>query len=142
MKLKLFPMHKLQKMSLVLLFTIYGAFSFAQIDSVTINLHFETGTDPDDSTLTIDVLHVDASIYDVDFMGEVIVTVYDAASDFPMARIKMTAQEFTDANLISGDTTTIKLYGLDPAGSYRVETLVRNYQGANFPVISTDYNIQ
>ena len=140
MKLKLFPMRKLQKMSLILLFTIYGVFSFAQIDSVTVNLHFETGTDPGDSSLTIDVLHVDASIYDIDFMGEVIVTVYDATAGFPMGRIKMTAQEFTDQNLLNGDIVTIKLYGLDPVVPYRTETHVRNYQGANSPVISTDYN--
>ena len=126
---------------LVLAFVLIGLSSFGQITSATVDVHFETGIDPYDS-LSTDVMHVDATIDDIDFMGEILVTVYEPSTDFPIARIKMTKAELEDESLITGSVATIKIYGFDPAEGYQIETLVRNYQGGNFPKINTDYNIQ
>ena len=59
-----------------------------------------------------------------------------------MENVVKTAQECITENLISGDTVTLKIYGLNPQQSLRIETMVRNEQGGYFPIISTDYNAQ
>lgn len=142
MKVKLSLVSNLKKGCLILFLLMYSVQSYAQIDSVTVNVHFETGIDPADSSLMVDVMHVEASIYDIDFMGEVVTTVYESVSNFPIALVKMTKQEFIDENLKSGDTITTMFYDIAPAGSYRIETVVRNFQGANFPTIITNHNLQ
>ena len=128
------------RLTLVAAFCMLGGLVSAQLDSVNVDIHFEVDQDPMDTTQTIDAMHVDAEIFDVDFMGEVITTVYDAASNYPLAMIKMTKQEFIDEGLKNGDVVTTIFYGLDPADSFQIVTEVRNFQGATFPMITTDYN--
>jgi hypothetical protein len=138
---------KIKKNNLLLIILLFSSsfLSYSQIDSVDVNLNFTVETD---STILdslgnysiIDVINVNATINDVDFLGEVLVTVYDSSLDYPIAMIKMTAQQIIDANQKVGSVVTVKLDGIDPSGSYRVETQVRNFQGANFPMVTTNYN--
>ena len=120
--------------------------SYSQIDSVNVAITFTSEIDsvtPDSlgNYSLVDVININTSIYDIDFMGEVIVTIYDGATDFPISKVKMTAQDFIDQNLKVGSTVTTKLFGGNVAGSYRIETLVRNFQGADLPVVITNHNI-
>jgi hypothetical protein len=126
---------------IALLFIVFSFLSFGQIDSVSVTVQFETGLNPYDN-LTTDVLSIDVNIYDIDFMGDIGIVVYDTNYDFPMENVVKTAQECITENLISGDTVTLKIYGLNPQQSLRIETMVRNEQGGYFPIISTDYNAQ
>ena len=136
------------KQPLLILFLFFSStfISFSQIDSVNVNIIFTTEVD---STTTDslgmyvidDVINVNASVYDIDFLGEVIVTIYDHATDYPIAMLKMTKQQIIDADQKVGSTVTLKIYEIDSAGSYRVETQIRNFQGANFPMVITNYNI-
>ena len=136
----------LKKAALIIVLVFASSFSYSQLDSVLVNITFTTEVD---STTTDslgmyvidDVININASVYDVDFLGEVIVTVYDHAADYPIAMLKMTKQQLIDANQKVGSTVTLKIYGIDNAGSYRIETQVRNFQGANFPMVITNYNI-
>ncbi len=139
-------MKKLLRISSVFtsfIFLFWTGNAIGQIDSVNVSIHFETGQSPVDSMLTTDILEVDIAVYDIDFFGEAVVSVYDAASsDYPVSKIKMTKQEFIDESQLNGSVVTMKFYGIDPQGSYRIDTQVRNYQGANFQLISTNHNIQ
>ena len=119
----------------------FGSFSFSQVDSVDVTIHFDLGIDPYDS-VTVDVMHIDLSIHDIDFLGEVLVTLYEPTSGFPLSKIKMTKAELELESLISGSDATIKIYGLDPTLEYNIESLVRNYQGGNFPLINSTYTPQ
>ena len=135
----------IKKAALVIVLVFASSFSYSQLDSVNVDITFTTEVD---STTTDslgmyvidDVINVNASVYDVDFLGEVIVTVYDHATDYPIAMLKMTKQQIIDADQKVGSTVTLKIYGIDDAGSYRIETQVRNFQGANFPMVITNYN--
>ena len=113
---------------------------FGQIDSVDVNIHFETGTSPWDSS-TVDILHVDVSVYDVDFLGVVVATLYEAGTDYPISMVKMSLAEFITANQKSGETVTVLFYEIAPEGSYRIETQVRNFQDANLPLVVTNHNL-
>jgi hypothetical protein len=118
----------------------------SQIDSVDVDITF---TSEIDSTIIdslgnyvlVDVMNVNTTIYDIDYMGEVIVTLYEGGTNFPMGMMKMTAQEFIDENLKVGNTVTTKLFGVDPSISFVIETQVRNFQGANLPIVSTNYSL-
>lgn len=131
--------------AVVTVMTTISFSSFSQLDSVNVEIVFTVEMDSVNldslgNAQSIDVMNVKASIYDVDFMGEVIATVYDSGTNYPVSKIKMTAQEFIDAGQKVGSTVTLKLDYLDPSASYRVETEVRNFQGANFPIVITNYN--
>lgn len=131
------------KISAQLCLILFLSFStFSQLDSASVDIDFQTGPDPEDTTQSADILTIDISIYDIDFMGEVIVTVYEPVSDYPILRVKKTMAEFQSESLISGDVATLTLYGIPPDEDYRIETLVRNYQGANTPIIITNYEAQ
>ena len=145
--MKIFRTLKIEKSGIILLLLLtISLSSFSQIDSVNVNVTFTIETDSTNldslgNYVVLDVINVNATIHDVDFLGEVIVTVYDSATDYPIAMRKMTAQQIIDANQKVGSVVTLKLDDIDPLGSYRVETQVRNFQGANFPMVITNYNI-
>lgn len=129
------------RLLLTVAFFTFWAPVFGQIDSVDVDIHFETGTTPWDSVTTVNILNVDVSVYDVDFLGLVIVALYEGGTDYPIAMVKMTLAELIAAGQKSGDTVTLFLYEIDPAGSYRIETQVRNFQDANLPLVVTNHNI-
>ena len=132
----------LRESGLLLLFILFTLTSFGQIDSVSVSLQFGTGADPYDSNNTVDVLTVDVSIYDINSMGEMLVTVYDVEDGNPVARLSKTKLELTTESQISGSTATVEVFDIDPALDYRVETLIKNDLGANFPLITTNYDAQ
>lgn len=124
------------------LFTVCNTYSFSQTDSVSVNIQFGTMQDPDSSQLTLNVMDLDVTAPDIDFVGAVLITVYDTNSNFPIARIKRSKVELENQNLISGNTMNVALPNLDPSQSYRIETLVRNFQGANYPLNVSYYTGQ
>ncbi len=113
---------------------------FAQLDSASVSLSLTNEVDPLDSTAMVDVLHVDVYLNDTDFFGELVVTIYQTGTDYPLMMQKFTKQEALDSAMLSGNQLDVPFYEVDSAGSYRVETQVRNYQGANLPMIISNYN--
>ena len=115
----------------------------AQLDSVSVSISFSNSIVLDSlqqSNDTIDILNVAVYTDDIDFLGEILVTVYDQISAHPIAKIKSTKAELLSLNAINGSTSTIEFSGFPPVvGSYRIDVLVRNFQGGNLPMISTTY---
>ena len=136
----------LRTVTAFMLFVCLSSNAYSQLESVNVEIIFTVETDSVNldslgGHQIIDVMNVNVTIDDIDFMGEVIVTVYDDQTNYPLSKLKMTAQQFIDANLKVGSIVTVKLDGQNPTGSYRVETQVRNFQGGNFPMVITNYNI-
>ena len=113
---------------------------FSQLDSASVTLSFTVETDPMDSTQMVDALNISTTVNDIDYLGEVVVTVYDLSTGYPVAMVKVSKQEFLDENLVTGDTALLQLLDIDSASSYRVETIVRNYQGGQLPTITEEIN--
>jgi len=109
----------------------------AQLDSASVSLSFTTAQDPEDSLATVDVIEVNVSIYDIDFMGEVIVTLYDQATNYPLQRLKKSSAELIAEGSINGDIATMYFYEILTTEDYTIETQVRNFQGANLGLITT-----
>jgi len=123
-----------------MLLTWSGAFS--QLDSVSVDLTFEQDTILDSlgGSDTLDYMNVNVYTDDVDFLGEIVVSVYDGNSDFPLGKLKFTKQEALDQGILSGSTTTIRFDYRSASESFKVETLVRNYQGGNLPLVTVYHN--
>lgn len=109
----------------------------AQLDSASVSLSFTTAQDPEDSLATVDVIEVNVSIYDIDFMGEVIVTLFDQATNYPIQRLKKSSAELIAEGSINGDIATVYFYEVLTTEDYTIETQVRNFQGANLGLITT-----
>ncbi|MCR9174227.1 MAG: hypothetical protein NXI10_17150 [bacterium] len=121
---------------------ILGHGALAQLDSVSVTLSFTQEATLDSTQIndSTDILYVEVYLDDIDFFGEVIVTVYDLSSGQPLAMIKSTKAELDSLNAISASVATIEFPGFPPiASSYRVDVLPRNFQGGNLPIISETY---
>ncbi|GEM_PF-3776052 len=125
-----------------LFFASLALFSSAQIDSASVQLSFTTGPDPMDANSTIDFMNVDVTVYSVSSVGEVVISVNDVGMGFPIEIVAKTAQELSSEGLVTGNTIHLKVPRMSPLEDYRIETALRNIQGANFPLITTDYNYQ
>lgn len=115
---------------------------YAQLDSVSVSLEFdqETVLDSLGGTDTLHYMNVNVYTDDIDFLGEIIVTVYDGNSNFPLGKLKFTKQEAINEGILSGSITTIRFDYRSTAESYKVESLIRNYQGANLPLVTVYHN--
>lgn len=128
-------------LSLCLLILAFVPFSStAQLDSASVNAYFETTTaqlEGYDSTVTVKVIKTETWVNDFDFFGEIIVTVYDEETGYPVQKIKHTAQSILDNNLLNSGIIVINLQsGIEEGKTYRVDVIVRDYQGMNYPIIS------
>lgn len=141
-KMKLFNKLKLALPVVVLLFVGLSNLSFGQTNSVNVNIQFTTVGDPADSLSFSEAMDLNVQVPDVDFVNHVMVTVYEPTSNFPIAKVKFTKSELEGLNQVSGNSMQVIIPGLEPSASYRVETLVRNFQGANYPINETLYNAQ
>lgn len=133
-----------KQLLLVLLGFLFCNQAEAQLDSVSVsNVSFSQEVISDSLTNitdTVDIMAVDVYIDDIDFMGEVLVTVYDLENNFPLSFVKHTKAELLSYSLINGSVATLELLGLEPTvNSYKIDVQVRNFQGANFSLVSTQY---
>ena len=131
------------KRVLIFFFSISSFFSVAQLDSIQVELTHQQISNPEDSLDLLDILNVSVSIYDIDFMGDLVITVYHDETSFPVQRIKYTKQQLIDSGIISDqtfqNTVVIPFYELERETAYKVDVLVRNYQGAFLPVKTVNY---
>lgn len=122
------------------LFLLFSFFSSSQLDSASVNAYFETTTahlEGLDSTVTIKVIKTETWVNDFDFFGEIVVTAYDEETGYPVHKIKHTTQSILDNNLRNSGIIAINLqHGIEEGKTYRVEVIVRDYQGMNYPIIS------
>ena len=129
-----------KRLALVFLFGMLGGSVFSQVDSV--NIQFETGTNPYDSNDTVDVMKITVSGYDSDGMGSMLTMVYDVGSGNLVALIENTTTQLITQSLLSGNVATVRVYDIDPSLDYRIEVLVKNDQGGNYPLITTNYEAE
>lgn len=122
------------------LLALFPFYSAAQLDSASVNAYFETTTaqlEGYDSTVIVKVIKTETWVNDFDFFGEIIVTAYDEETGYPVQKIKHTAQSILDNNLLNSGSIVINLQsGIEEGKAYRVDVIVRDYQGMNYPIIS------
>lgn len=129
-----------KRLVLVCLFGLFGSAVFSQIDSVSVQL--ETGLNPYDANDTVDVMKIEVNGYNVSTMGSLRVMVYELEYGNLVANLIYTTTQLTAQSLLSGTMSTLRVYEIDPSLNYRIEVLVKNTQGGNYPLITTNYDAQ
>jgi len=120
------------------LFLVLGMPVFAQLDSVQVQVSFQSHTvQAGDSTLQVEMLQAKVWVNDFDFLGQVMVSVYDQATNTPLARVKYTAAEITAQNLLVNGWVTVDLLPLQGNVAVRVESQLTNFVGAYLAPVET-----
>lgn len=124
--------------SLVLtLLLVGGGGCFAQLDSATVDFQLKTFVDINEFNDSITGKYYDVTIWvnDMDFFGEVVVSVYDNDLNYPVNKVKYTKTQLIDQGLIIGQEFTIPIYNIEEGRTYRFVTFIRDYQSNNIPII-------
>lgn len=123
----------------VLLFCVLSFNTDAQLDSAnidTVYLSPETVIDSLGFGDTLNILDIDVYVNDTDFLGEIVVGIYDQGSDFPMSMVKQSKAELQANQQIAGLVVSMRLLtAARPPQGYRIEVQVRNHQGGNLPLL-------
>jgi hypothetical protein len=116
-------------------------FSFSQLDTVLVQTEFSQPINVDSTQLNFQELKVKIWVNDFDFVGQYIVELYNAESEYPIIKLKFSKQEIIDNSMKNSLNWTIIPMGLfDPNLQYTLKTIVRNYQLAELPIIQTQIN--
>jgi len=124
---------------LTLLFLICGFSAFSQLDSVQVNVSFEDQIilpEGADSALHVQMLQTKIWVNDIDFLGQVMVSVYDQATDTPLARVKYNSAEIQAQELLADGWITLNTVALQGAVAVRVVTQLTNFTGAHLAPIT------
>lgn len=127
---------------LICLFCLCGLQVFSQLDSVQVNVTFETQTftpAASDSVLQVQMLQTKIWVNDLDFLGQVMVSVYDQATNTPLARVKYTATEIQTQGLVSGGWIVLNTVALQGQIAVRVVTQLTGFTGAYLAPVVTLY---
>ena len=116
----------------------------AQLDSISVSHHIAQLPDPDDSLVSIDVIYLDITVYDMNFLGELIITPYGSENSHPYYMFKFTKQNLLDFGFLEvgvfDSIVTIPMYDLNVSENFRFEISARNFQGAELPLMEYNYD--
>jgi hypothetical protein len=121
------------------LFLICGSFVFSQLDSVQVQVAFEDQTitpEPGDSALTIHMLQTKIWVADIGLLGQVMVSVYDQATDTPLARVKYSVAEIQSQELMANGWITLNTVALQGQLALRVVTQLKDVDGEQVAPVS------
>jgi len=131
------------KRAIIILFSIYSFVGNAQLDSVQVSGIFSQEIDTEDSLGVTDVFNVEITVFDIDFLGEIVIAAVDPGTNITQFVIKRSKQELLDENYLNSgvfdNTIEMPLYNLSPSMDFRLEVTARNYQGANIPIKVYNY---
>ncbi len=126
------------------LFILAFSWSYAQLDSasiVSVDYIASAVTDSTGATVTDSTLQIEIYVNDFDFLGEVLLTITDSPSDYPLAKFRMDRAEIESSGLYddSSQTITFLFQGVYSANSLNIRAVISNYQGAYLPYLDTLY---
>lgn len=117
--------------------------SFSQLDSVNFSMSFVTNptftAGLDEVAQQGDVFQVKVFVNDADFVGKLIVMVYDLPTDTPMAITKLERAEILSGTYTENGLIVFNIPYLDPTASYKVILETQNFQQAYLPRVEKNF---
>lgn len=127
---------------LVLVCSAFSTVTYSQLDSVSVSVSFSLEVDStsmDSVLVPSDFMTVNVWVNDPLMVGNILISVYESPSGFPMARVNLNLAELQAAGYLSGNTYMIPIGFLDDSLSYEIKTLPQNFQLAHLPEITISY---
>jgi len=125
------------------LMLIASSFAFSQLDSVDFSMSFVNNptftAGLDEVSQQGDVFQVKVSLNDVDYVGKLIVMIYDLPTNTPMAIMKLEREEILSGTYIQNGLIVFNIPYLDPAGTYKVILETQNFQLAYLPRVEKNF---
>lgn len=117
--------------------------TFSQLDSLDFSMSFVSnptfapGLDP--VSQQGEILKVKVFVNDADFVGKLLVMVYDLPTNTPMAILKLSREEVLSGTYTENGLLVFNFPYLDPNASYKVILESQNFQGAYLPRVEKNY---
>jgi hypothetical protein len=119
--------------------------SFSQLDSVNFSMAFVTNptftAGLDEVAQQGNVFQVKVFLNDVDYVGKLIVMVYDQQTDTPMSIMKLDREEVLSGTYSENGFIVFNIPYLDPSASYKVILEAQNFQQAYLPRVEKNYPV-
>lgn len=125
------------------LMLLVSSTTFSQLDSLDFSMSFVTnpvfspGLDEVDRQGTI--FQVKVFVNDADFVGKLLVMVYDLPTNTPMAILKLDREEVLSGTYTENGLLVFSFPYLNPDASYKVILESQNFQGAYLPRVEKNY---
>jgi hypothetical protein len=131
------------KKALLGLMLIVSTTTFAQLDSVDFSMSFVTNpaftAGLDEIAQEGDIFQVTVFLNDADYIGKVIVMVYDLPTNTPMAIMKLDREEILSGTYTQNGLIVFNIPYLDPTASYKIILETQNFQQAYLPRVEKNF---
>ncbi|MNU67256.1 hypothetical protein D3C71_565900 [compost metagenome] len=125
------------------LMLLVSSTTFSQLDSLDFSMSFVTNPTftpgLDEVSQQGEIFQVKVFVNDADYVGKLIVMVYDLPTNTPMAILKLDREEVLSGTYTQNDLLVFSFPYLNPAASYKVILESQNFQGAYLPRVEKNY---
>ena len=125
------------------LILLVSSSTFSQLDSVDFSMSFVTNptftAGLDEVAQQGDIFQIKVFLNDLDYVGKLIVMVYDQQTDTPMSMMKLDREEILSGTYTQNGEIIFNLPYLDPSGSYKVILEAQNFQQAYLPRVEKSF---
>jgi hypothetical protein len=125
------------------LILLVSAPAFTQLDSVDFSMSFVTNptftAGLDETALQSDIFQVKVFLNDADYVGKVLVMIYDLPTNTPMAIMKLDREEILSGTFTENGLIVFNIPYLSPNASYKVILETQNFQMNYLPRVEKSY---
>lgn len=125
------------------LMLLVSSATFSQLDSVDFSMSFLTNPSfnagLDSADLQAPVFQVKVHVNDPDYVGKLIVMVYDLPTNTPMAIKKLDRDEILGGTYTENGLIVFNIPYLNPEASYKVILEIQNFQMNYLPRVEKNY---
>lgn len=125
------------------LILLVSSSAFSQLDSVDFSMSFVMNptftAGLDEAALQSDVLQVKVFLNDTDYVGKLIVMIYDLQTNTPMAILKLEREEILSGTYTENGLVVFNIPYLNSSTSYKVILETLNFQQAYLPRVEKNF---
>lgn len=131
------------KKILVGLMLLVSSTTFSQLDSLDFSMLFTTNPVFNVGLNELDqqgeIFQVKVLVNDADYVGKLVVMVYDLPTNTPMAILKLDRTEVLSGTYTENGLLIFNFPYLNPAAEYKIILEAQNFQGAYLPRVEKNY---
>lgn len=125
------------------LMLLVSSTTFSQLDSLDFSMSFVTNPTftpgLDDVSKQGNIFQVKVFVNDADYVGKLLVMVYDLPTNTPMAILKLDREQVLSGTYTENGLLVFSFPYLNPDASYKVILESQNFQGAYLPRVEKNY---
>lgn len=133
----------MKRFNLIVALIVLSFSANAQLDSVDFTMSFVTNptftAGLDEASQQGDIFQVSVYVNDPDFVGKLLVMVYDLPTNTPMGIMKLDREEVLSGTYTNNNRLIFNLPYLNPSATYKVVLEAQNFQMNYLPRVEKNY---